>query len=163
MKYCYKGVFAGAPHCFNADGIRPGWNSLLGAVRQRGVLSDDLREISICRVALQNRAWFEWDQHAPLLQAAEGVTDECMHVIKAPTPTTRGPLSEKQWLVLQYSDAMTRQIEVHENLFRRLREVFNDREVVELTITCAAYNMVSRFLVALDVGELNGKPPFALE
>jgi hypothetical protein len=28
--------------------------------------------------------------------------------------------------------------------------------VVELTVTIAAYNAVSRFLVALDVGECNG-------
>jgi hypothetical protein len=34
--------------------------------------------------------------------------------------------------------------------------VLGDREVVELTATVAAYNCVSRFLVALDVGECNG-------
>ena len=35
------------------------------------------------------------------------------------------------------------------------RNGFSDREIVELTVTIAAYNCVSRFLVALNVGEKN--------
>jgi hypothetical protein len=38
-----------------------------------------------------------------------------------------------------------------------LKGWLGDREVVELTASVAAYNCVSRFLVALDVGECNGR------
>lgn len=54
---------------------------------------------------------------------------------------------------------MTKDIAVHDTVFRDLRNSgLNDREIIELTLTIAAYNGVSRFLVALDVGERNSKP-----
>ena len=63
-------------------------------------------------------------------------------------------LNEKQWAVLNYTDAMTRHIKVPDPIFTGLRQWFNEREIVEITATVAAYNCVSRFLVALDVGEM---------
>lgn len=55
---------------------------------------------------------------------------------------------------------MTRHVKVDEKTFERLRKVgFNEKEIVEITATVASYNLVSRFLVALDVGEQNAKKP----
>ena len=42
-----------------------------------------------------------------------------------------------------------------DDVFAKLREHFSEKEIVEITATVAAYNWVSRFLVALDVGETN--------
>ena len=78
-------------------------------------------------------------------------------MVKELHPKDRGVLSEKQWAVLRYADAMTRDVEIKEEVFGEVKKSFNEREVVEITATVAAYNMVSRFLVALDVGECNGK------
>lgn len=64
-------------------------------------------------------------------------------------------LSRAYKAVLRYTDAMTRNVSVPERLFQEVKELFNEREVVEITATVAAYNCVSRFLVALDVGEKN--------
>jgi alkylhydroperoxidase family enzyme len=50
---------------------------------------------------------------------------------------------------------MTLSVAVPDDVYARLREKFSEREVVEITATIAAYNCVSRFLVALDVGETN--------
>lgn len=61
--------------------------------------------------------------------------------------------------MLRYADAMTREIAVSDELFGEVRRWFDEKEVVELTATVACYNMVSRFLVALDVGEQNGLTP----
>jgi alkylhydroperoxidase family enzyme len=67
-------------------------------------------------------------------------------------------LSERHWAVLRYADAMTRDVKVPDEVWEGVRRVgFRDREVVELTGVVAAYNCVSRFLVALDVGQRNGK------
>ncbi|RAL64087.1 hypothetical protein DID88_003275 [Monilinia fructigena] len=44
---------------------------------------------------------------------------------------------------------------VPEEVFEELKRWFDEKEIVELTATVAAYNCVSRFLVALDVGERN--------
>lgn len=46
--------------------IADGWNSFLGAIRTKTSLGDDVREISICRVAVLNGAAYEWEHHAPL-------------------------------------------------------------------------------------------------
>lgn len=72
------------------------------------------------------------------------------------TNTAEG-LTEKEHAILAYTDAMTREIKVADECFAAVKKLFNEREVVELTACVAAYNCVSRFLVALDVGENNGK------
>jgi alkylhydroperoxidase family enzyme len=63
----------------------------------------------------------------------------------------------KHAAVLRYTDAMTLDVQVPEDVFAELRTRMSEREIVELTASVAAYNCVSRFLVALDVGETNGQ------
>ncbi|KAK3378582.1 AhpD-like protein [Podospora didyma] len=147
--------------------VADGWNSFLGAVRTRTTIPAHLREIAISRVAVVNRAWYEWMHHAPLAEAA-GVSKEGMALVKADEveytigeAPAEDVLSGKQWVVLCYADEMTRNVEVRGETFARLRALFNEREVVEITATVACYNCVSRFLVALDVGEKNGLGPDA--
>lgn len=53
--------------------------------------------------------------------------------------------------VLAYTDAMTRDIRVEPAAFAGIARHFPHRHVVGLTATIAAYNMVSRFLEALQV------------
>jgi len=138
-----------------------GWNALLGAVRTKGILPDDIREIAICRPALINRAWFEWNAHAPILLKSPGFSESKLAVVKQLHPTDKGALDDRQWAVLRYCDAMTRDVTVPQALFDELKTTgaFSEQEIVEITVTCASYNMVSRFLVALDVGEANDKAP----
>ncbi|KAJ9156369.1 Carboxymuconolactone decarboxylase [Pleurostoma richardsiae] len=149
--------------------VADGWNSFLGAVRTRTTIADDLRELAISRVAVVNRAWYEWAHHAPLAVAG-GVSEAAMAAVaKAGGPLGEGEeggearclLTERQWAVLVYADEMTRNVEVKDETFAKLKALFSDREVVEITATVACYNCVSRFLVALDVGERNGLGPGA--
>ncbi|TQS33328.1 hypothetical protein Golomagni_06331 [Golovinomyces magnicellulatus] len=140
--------------------VADGWNSFLGAIRTKTSLSDDIRELAISRVAVCNQAWYEWHHHAPL--AVEGgVSQEALEVVKQDELGTDRPesLDERQWGVLKYTDEMTRNVQVKDETFNKLKELFNNQEVVEITATVAAYNCVSRFLVALDVGERNGTGP----
>ncbi|PBP18845.1 carboxymuconolactone decarboxylase [Diplocarpon rosae] len=141
----------------HSPAVADGWNSFLGAIRTKTSLSDDIREIAICRVAVINRAWYEWAHHAPLA-AAGGVSDEGMKVLEQEDLTGKSgaELSEKQWAVVYYTDAITKDLAVTDKTFAGLKKLFSDQEVVEITATVACYNCVSRFLVALDVGEKNG-------
>ncbi|KAJ4860279.1 carboxymuconolactone decarboxylase family domain-containing protein [Trichoderma breve] len=140
-----------------------GWNSFLGAVRTKTSLTDDVRELAISRVAVCNKAWYEWGHHAPLAIKG-GVSEDAMETVKRDSLGERpeGLLSEKQWAALVYADEMTKNVQVADETFAALKQHFNDQEVVEITATVAAYNCVSRFLVALDVGEKNGTGPGAL-
>jgi len=140
--------------------IASGWNIFLGAVRTQTTISADLRELAICRVAALNGAWYEWKHHYPLALEA-GVDDELLKLVKrGRTWDLTGILSVArglQWrIVLRYVDAMTVNVRVPDEVFEEVKAQFSEKEIVELTAITASYNMVSRFLVALDVGEMNG-------
>jgi phosphoribosyl-AMP cyclohydrolase len=47
-------------------------NSFLGALRTKTSLSTAVRETAICRVAVLNKAWYEWESHSPILATGEG-------------------------------------------------------------------------------------------
>ncbi|KAJ5656801.1 hypothetical protein N7507_008751 [Penicillium longicatenatum] len=139
--------------------VTEGWNSFIGAIRTRTSLSTVVRELAICRVAVVNGALFEWEQHAPLLQQG-GLSQEALKLVGDAQADfsdegSLSLLSEEQRAVLRYTDAMTKTVTVSDGVFGELKRKFNDQEVVEITATVAAYNCVSRFLVALDVGEKN--------
>jgi alkylhydroperoxidase family enzyme len=55
-----------------------------------------------------------------------------------------------QWVV-HYAAQMTIRVKVDEVLFKKLQSFLNTTEIVELTTTIAAYNMVARLLVALEI------------
>ena len=135
----------------HSPAVADGWNSFLGAIRTKTSLPEDIRELAICRVAVLNKAWYEWKHHAPIALAA-GISEESLHSLKS--DEARG-LHEKQKTVVEYTDAMTKHIRVPDALFDKLRSLFTEREIVEITATVGAYNTVSRFLVALDIGEMN--------
>lgn len=148
---------------------KPNRNSLLGAIRTRTSLPASLRELAICRVAVLNAAQFEWDEHVPLLREAlvaagrtTAAAEDVVRAVLQAEVSTDGDggavavpgLDEREAAVLAYTDIMTRRVRVGEGVFGRARgAVGDDGVMVELTATVAAYNMVSRFLVALDVGE----------
>ncbi|KAF4637617.1 hypothetical protein G7Y89_g455 [Cudoniella acicularis] len=137
--------------------VADGWNSFLGAVRTKTSLADDVREIAICRVAVINEAWYEWGHHAPLAKAG-GVSDEGIRALGDKGlggSAGKSVLSEKQMAVVRYTDEMTNNVKVPDDVFVELKKHFSEQEIVEITATVAAYNCVSRFLVALDVGEKN--------
>jgi len=54
------------------------------------------------------------------------------------------------------TDAMTRDVRVPDALMARLQQHFDARGIVEVVATVAAYNMVSRLLVALNIGHGQG-------
>lgn len=156
LKNPYAWKADGLPHCkTRANPMLLGWNTFLGVIRTQSDLSPDIREICMVRPALLNKAWFEWEHHMPLLRAAPGITLDHFAIIEQPIPVSQGPLNSRQWAALRYCDAVTTNVRIPDYLFQELRRNFEEKEVVEITITCAAYNMVGRFLVALDVGEMN--------
>ncbi|MHC3473587.1 carboxymuconolactone decarboxylase family protein [Streptomyces sp. 7R007] len=130
--------------------LADGWNSLLGAIRQRISLPADIRELVILRIAVLNRADYEWTAHEADARAA-GLSEAQLAALRAEDAGARACLDERQCRVLAYTDAMTRDVHVPGEVFDAVRAHFTTPELVELTATVAAYSMVSRFLVALDV------------
>jgi len=121
---------------------------MLSAVRNRVSLPARLRELVILRIAMLNGAPYEFDAHVPHARKA-GVSEEAIAALRAgAVPQALEPLDR---LVLELADAMTRDIVVPDALYERLAPHFDAQGLVELVATIAAYNMVSRFLVALRI------------
>jgi AhpD family alkylhydroperoxidase len=59
---------------------------------------------------------------------------------------------ERECLVLEYAEGMTRTpVEVSDELFARLREHFDERQLVELTMSVALENLYTRFNWAMGI------------
>ncbi|MBT9489812.1 MAG: carboxymuconolactone decarboxylase family protein [Rubrivivax sp.] len=132
----------------NSAPIAAGWEQLLTAVRQQTTVPADLRELVILRVAVLNRASFEFEAHVPHALAA-GLSAAQIEAVRAVQPCAL--FSDREQQVLALTDAMTRDITVPPPLMAALQQAYDARGLVELVTTVAAYNMVSRLLVALDV------------
>ncbi|KAL6415031.1 hypothetical protein AUP68_01572 [Ilyonectria robusta] len=123
----------------HAPPIADGWNSFLGAVRTKNSLPDDVRELAISRIAVCNKAWYEWTHHAPLAVKG-GVSEAGMEAIKQETLGERpAELTEKLWAVVLYTEEMTRNVQVKDETFDALRTFFSEKEIVELTATIVLF------------------------
>ena len=129
--------------------VAQGWLGYLTAIRQQCQLSGALRELVIMRVAQVNGAPYEADQHRPFA-LREGVSEKQLDALEN-WSAHRELFDETQRAVLAYTDAMTRDVHVPEEVAAAVREEFDHRTLVELTATIAAYNMVSRFLEAMGI------------
>ena len=136
--------------------IADGFNTLMGAIRTKSSFPLALAELAICAVAVLNGATYEWTAHAPIAMKA-GASRQALEAVLANEFGDEGRLSEEERLVLEFTRQSTKEIKVSDEVFGKLRERFTDQQVMELTITVGGYNMVSRFLVGLDVTESNGK------
>lgn len=136
----------------NSPAVVQGWEAMLTAIRLNTSLSPRVRELIILRVATLNNAPYEFDAHVPHALAA-GMPQAVVEQLRGgPEARAVAGLEAGEADVLALTDAMTRDIEVPDALFAPLRARYNDQELVELTATVAAYNMVSRLLVALRIG-----------
>jgi alkylhydroperoxidase family enzyme len=133
----------------NSAPLADGWEKLLTAIRNRSSVPPALREMMILRVAVLNRAPFEFAQHEPVARSV-GVGEAKIAALRSPTLSDAFDGDERS--VLALTDAMTRDVQVDDALVAPVLARFDARAVVEIVATVAAYNMVSRFLEALRIG-----------
>jgi len=130
--------------------LAEGWSVLLSAIRGQLLLNAIVRELVILRIAVLNGAGYEWQAHEPVARGC-GVTEEQLSALRQEQPD-QAAFGPAERAVLAYTDAMTRAVTVPPGIFGAVAELMSPREVAELTAVAAAYNMVSRFLVALEIG-----------
>lgn len=132
----------------HSPAVADGWRAFLTAIRQQASLADRHRELAILRVAVINHAPYEFQAHVPFAKQG-GFTDaEIAGIEQDRVPAS---VTAADRAVLALTDAMTRNVQVPDAVYAAARAHFNDREMVELTATIAAYNLVSRFLEANQV------------
>jgi alkylhydroperoxidase family enzyme len=143
-----------------SEPLARGWNVYLKAVRTELPTSRKLRELAICTVALLTGAAYEYHHHAPDFLTAGGTQAEldALATFIEPFLQSNQPLAQLnntqaaiETIVMQYAFEMTVNVKVHDATFAALAQHFDTTQIVELTSAIATYNMVARFLVALDV------------
>ena len=136
-------------YLLNSPETTQGWEDFFSKVRQRSSLPSDLRELIILRVSVLNHAPYEFAVHVEHAQNV-AFSDEKIHAVKL---RSISPLfTQREQLVLELADAMTQHIDVPEPLFERISQHFQGKELLDLCITIGAYNLVSRVLVARQIG-----------
>jgi alkylhydroperoxidase family enzyme len=128
--------------------LAEGWLNYLTAVRQKLDLPGGLRELVIMRVAVLNGAPYEAQQHAPIA-LQEGITQAQLDALDSWQDSAA--FTPLQRAALALCDTMTRQIHVDADTLQAVKQALGERQTVELVATIAAYNMVSRFLEALQI------------
>ena len=132
----------------NNPRIAEGWLALFTAIRQQSELDGRYRELAIMLVAVVNRADYEYVQHVPFALKA-GLSQAQLDGLR--DWRNCALVEEADRAVLEYAEVMTRSVQVPDEVFAAVARHFDARQTVELTATIAGYNLVSRFLEALQV------------
>jgi len=134
--------------------VAAGWGPLMGRVRTELALSPLLKELAMCAVAVLNRAPYELHHHAPLYLQAGGTQAQLDALADLPEAARREDLYDAaQRATLDLCVAMTRDVSVSDAVFDAAKQQLgnDDRRIFELITVIAAYNMVSRILVAVGI------------
>jgi AhpD family alkylhydroperoxidase len=125
------------------------WFDLNQAVRYGTEIDGQSRELAVIRVAILNEVEYVVRAHGPAYALKEGLTPEQVDAVASWQSSNL--FSDRQRALLAYTDVMTHEIEVSDAVFGALRKHFSERQTVELTMLIGAYNMLTRFLKALEV------------
>ena len=132
-----------------------GWGELMGRVRGALDLSPLLRELAMCGVAALTGAEFEFYHHAPIYLEAGGSPEQlaALRRLGEDNAVAADPLfGPDQQATLALVVEMTRQVKVSDATFARARAVLgSDQKMFELVGVIAAYNMVARILVTMQL------------
>jgi alkylhydroperoxidase family enzyme len=130
-----------------------GWNALFREVRGELALPPRLRELAMCVVAVLNGAEYEFHHHAPEFIKTGGTQVQLDALRQIDTPHSSAELFDAaERATIQLAIEMTRHIHVSDSTFAAVQDALPDHQhIVELIGVIASYNMVSRFLVALEI------------
>jgi alkylhydroperoxidase family enzyme len=137
----------------NSPPFAQGWNAHLKAVRTQLTINPLLRELAICTVAVVNAAEYEYTSHMPYFMEAGGTQEQADAIRDVDASIANTALfDEAQRATLRLALEMTKDVTVSDATYDAITKALGSpRAIVELIGTIATYNMVSRFLVALDM------------
>jgi hypothetical protein len=137
----------------NSNAFANGWNNFLGTVRNKLSLDPKLRELAICAIAILNKADYELAQHAPEFLESGGTKEQLDGLKNIDNAISNIKLfNDKERATINLTKEMTLKVQVSDNCFENIKKVLpNVQQQVELIGVIACYNMVSRFLEAIQI------------
>ncbi|CDO75676.1 hypothetical protein BN946_scf184941.g29 [Trametes cinnabarina] len=121
------------------DNLAAGWNALATMIRDNNTIPATMREL----------------MHEPAGRQA-GLSPQQLQEIRL-TPAFSSPLAINTSLTpelsaaMLFTDFMTEAINVPQPVFDGLHRFLSDKQIVDAVATVGTYNLVSRFVVALNV------------
>ena len=132
----------------HSPALAKAWKVLIDTLRQTK-LDVRLREIAIIRAAIINDSAYEIRQHIPRYAEAAGLKPAEWEALRNWRDSDL--FSARDRAVLAYTDSVTKDVHVPDDVIAPLREHLNDQELVELTVVIAVYNMHARVMEPLRI------------
>jgi alkylhydroperoxidase family enzyme len=129
-----------------SNAVFKGFTRFASAMLRHSELAERTREVAILRIGAVVGSQYEWRRHV-LIGRAKGLTDAEITDVKS---AVFDSLSTEERIAAVYAEAVETRT-VDDYLMRELKALFSESQIVELTMLCAMYSLVCRFLLALDV------------
>ena len=133
----------------HSPAIASAWLDFNSAIRFDTRLDGRTRELAIMLVAILNGVDYIVQAHGSSYALKEGLTREQVDALadwRASNAYDAG-----QRALLAYVEAMTRAVDVPDDVFADALEHYSEQQLVELTVLVGAYNMHTRVLKALHI------------
>lgn len=130
--------------------VAQAWLGLLDAIRWKTNLSSLLRELVILRVAALNSCTYVIDIHMKHYAIGDGLSiDKCHALLDLQADfSTFEPIEQA---TIKYVDEVTLGSSASDATFQQLRNFFDARQLLELTVLVGTYNMHTRVVKALEL------------
>jgi alkylhydroperoxidase family enzyme len=133
----------------HSPSIADAWQAFNNAIRFHTKLDEQTRELAILRVAQLTGADYQFQIHAEKYAPEVGITPQQIAALEGSEHSSLFQPAHRA--LLAYADAMTKTIEVPDDVFDRLRRHYSETQIVELTVLIGAYNMHARVGRALRI------------
>jgi 4-carboxymuconolactone decarboxylase len=133
----------------HSPAIAEAWLQQITAVRWKISFDGAIRELVIVRIANLCKANFHHKSHGIVYGPKAGLTAAQIDSIGDWKSTDL--YTSAQRAALAYTDAMTIDIVVAEDIQTELQRHFNQRQIIELTVLIGTYNMHTRVFQALEI------------
>jgi 4-carboxymuconolactone decarboxylase len=133
----------------NSATIAEAWQAFNNVIRFNTTLDAQARELAILRVSQLNGADYQFQIHTTQYAPECGITPQQIAALDSGDNSSLFAPAHRA--LLAYTNAMTVDIEVCDAVFARLKQHYNDQQIVELTVLIGAYIMHTRVGRALRI------------
>jgi alkylhydroperoxidase family enzyme len=119
------------------------------------------REIVIDRVCARCGCEYEWGVHVAFFAERVGLTDAQIASLVAGGPEDGCWLDDRDRLLIAMADALHERSDIDDELWRRLAEHFDHRQLLDLLLLAGWYHAISYVARGCRVGLEPGSPRFA--
>ena len=114
-------------------------------------MSGRIKELVVIKTSHANGCRYCYAHNTALGQAA-GITDDEIAALSSDDYLQSKTLSEQEKVAIQWAEAVTQNTAAkRDDLFARMKRLFTDAEIVELTMVSAMFNMINRLNDSLQV------------